>query len=996
VNFMARFGDGEIGDIKNKVSLVRLAESQGYQLQKQGKDFALCCPFHDDKTPSCIISPKSNLFNCFGCGAGGSVIDWVMKTQGVSFRHAVELLKNDIAVAASPLAANSELPIKKSTVPKMAVPLSLDASDQVCLREVIEFYHQTLLESPEALAYLESRGLNDAELINRFKLGYANRTLGLRLPHKNRKVGAALREQLQRIGVYRESGHEHFNGSLVIPCINAQGDIGEVYGRKLLDGLREGTPKHTYLPGAHEGVFNLAGLQAATEKGEVILCEALIDALTFWRWGFKNVTSSFGVNGFTDELLQTLITLKIKRVLIAYDRDEAGNNAALEVAKLLNKNCIDAFRILFPKGMDANQYAEQMAPPQKALALVIRKAEWLGNGVAPEITTEPAALSLAAAVESVEQSAPEEIIKTASPVVNLLDQIASSVPPLPSSTVTLETRDEGLFLTLGERTYRVRGLDNNASADQLKVQLMVQRNEAFFIDKLDLYASKQRQIFINQACVELGVSDEVLKKDLGKLLLALEQQQLKKDNDKNVLSPVQSLSHEEREAALELLRDKNLPERILADFNLAGVVGEETNKLVGYLACVSRKLERPLAVVIQSSSAAGKSSLMDAVLAFMPEDERVQYSAMTGQSLFYMGETRLKNKILAISEEEGAHTASYALKLLQSEGEVTIASTGKDDASGQLVTREYKVEGPVMLFLTTTAIDIDEELLNRCLVLTVNESREQTEAIHQAQRLKRTLTGLESKIKKSFVLQLHRHAQCLLRPLAVINPYADQLTFLADKTRTRRDHEKYLTLIDSIALLHQYQRETKTLNSHGKPVDYIEVIPQDIALANRLAHEVLGKTLDELPPQTRKLLKEIQVWVTECCKADGIEQRDFRFTRKHIRDVTQWSDGQLKIHCGRLEDMEYLLVHRGGRGQLLEYELLYNGNMEENQALLMGLIDAEKLQTYTYDEKKLGLNGTTLGSSQAQVRPKLGPSQAQVRPKSELEKMLEGAPLLAY
>jgi hypothetical protein len=287
------------------------------------------------------------------------------------------------------------------------------------------------------------------------------------------------------------------------------------------------------------------------------------------------------------------------------------------------------------------------------------------------------------------------------------------------------------------------------------------------------------------------------------------------------------------------------------------------------------------------------------------------------------------------------------------------------------------------LFMTTTAIDIDEELLNRCLVLTVNESREQTEAIHQAQRLKRTLIGLESKIKKASVLQLHRNAQCLLKPLAVINPYANQLTFLADKTRTRRDHEKYLTLIDSIALLHQYQRETKRLDS----LEYIEVVPSDIALANRLAHEVLGKTLDELPPQTRKLLKDIQLWVNECCKADSIEQRDFRFTRKQIRDVTQWSDGQLKIHCGRLEDMEYLLVHRGGRGQLLEYELLYNGNIDENQSLLMGLIDAEKLQIvekYRYDEKKLGLNGFKLGSSQAQVSPKSG-----------LEKMLEGAPLLA-
>ena len=129
---------------------------------------------------------------------------------------------------------------------------------------------------------------------------------------------------------------------------------------------------------------------------------------------------------------------------------------------------------------------------------------------------------------------------------------------------------------------------------------------------------------------------------------------------------------------------------------------------------------------------------------------------MTGQSLFYMGETNLKHKILAIAEEEGAEQASYALKLLQSEGVITIASTGKDEDSGDLVTKEYKVEGPVMLFLTTTAIDIDEELLNRCLVLTVNESREQTRAIHEAQRRRRTLEGLQGQLEKTQLAQLHR------------------------------------------------------------------------------------------------------------------------------------------------------------------------------------------------------------------------------------------------
>jgi hypothetical protein len=349
-------------------------------------------------------------------------------------------------------------------------------------------------------------------------------------------------------------------------------------------------------------------------------------------------------------------------------------------------------------------------------------------------------------------------------------------------------------MQLGNRTYRVRGLDRNTGHDQLKINLLVRNADAFHLDTLDLYSSKQRQVFINQASGELGVPDEVIKKDLGHVLLALEAHQAQQHQAHHAQPP--EPEPEERQAALALLHDPELLNRILDDLAQAGVVGEETNKLAGYLACVSRHLDKPLAVLIQSSSAAGKSALMDALLALMPEDARVQYSAMTGQSLFYLGETDLQHKILAIAEEEGAANASYALKLLQSEGAVTIASTGKDERNGQLITREYTVKGPVMLLMTTTAIDIDEELLNRCLVLTVNETRAQTQAIHAAQRARRTLWGLHDRLAKERIIRRHHTAQRLLKPLYVINPYADQLTFLDDKTRTRRDHEKYLTLID--------------------------------------------------------------------------------------------------------------------------------------------------------------------------------------------------------
>ncbi len=161
---------------------------------------------------------------------GGSVIDWVMKTEGVSFRHAVELLQADyapsaLAAASGSIASGSAT--KRSTVPKLPTTLETRTEDARLLAQVIDYYHQTLKQSPEALAYLEKRGLANAEAIDRFKLGYANRTLGYRLPAKNRKEGAAIRGQLQRLGLYRPSGHEHFSGSLVIPVINEQGQIDD-------------------------------------------------------------------------------------------------------------------------------------------------------------------------------------------------------------------------------------------------------------------------------------------------------------------------------------------------------------------------------------------------------------------------------------------------------------------------------------------------------------------------------------------------------------------------------------------------------------------------------------------------------------------------------------------------------------------------------------------------------------------------------------------------
>jgi len=191
---MARIPEAEVERLKREISVQRLAEARGIKLHRHGADLLGLCPFHDDRNPSLVITPAKNLWHCLGaCNMGGTVIDWVMKTDGVSFRHAVELLRADHF----PLAAGPIQPVKKSTVPKLPAPVTAEAEDRELLRKIVGFYQDAFNQSPEAQRYLESRGLKSAEMVERFRLGFANRTLGLCLPPKNRVAGAAVRTRLE-------------------------------------------------------------------------------------------------------------------------------------------------------------------------------------------------------------------------------------------------------------------------------------------------------------------------------------------------------------------------------------------------------------------------------------------------------------------------------------------------------------------------------------------------------------------------------------------------------------------------------------------------------------------------------------------------------------------------------------------------------------------------------------------------------------------------------
>lgn len=864
-----------VRDLTTTVSVQRLAESAGVALKRKGSVLIGACPFHASKAPTLTITPKQNTWSCTGkCRVkSGTVIEWVMKAEGVSRRHALELLKQGYTPGSGATAW------KKSTVKKLDT-FEAELPDYVLLAKVVEFYSEQLRQSPEAQRWLREHRLDRPELIERFKIGFADRSLGYRLPERNRKAGKAIREQLIRLGVLRSTGHEHFRGCVTIPITDADGAVVNVYGHRIGKSVR-GEPMDLWLrPESDKGVFNATGILAP----DVVLTDHVLDALAVVNAGFTSCTVAH------DAVVEPMKTKGVERVLIAFPRTEAGNTKADKLAHELVGQGFTVHRVVFPHGLGAHEFvkAAQDAGSSRSLSTLIQNAAWIA-GVRD--------------VQSVGDATPSEQARPA--------------------------HEHEVVLQHGNRRWRIRGLERNTTLDKLTVNIFVavmhgEEQGAFHADTLDLYQARARLAFIKMTAAELGIDEPTIKADIGKVLLELERRlHAALEADAAQAKPYE-MSEAEREQAMKLLRGPQLIERILDDLGRF-TVGENTNKFTAYLAATSRKLEDPLAILVQSSSSAGKSSLVDAVLSLVPEEERLSYSAVTGQALFYAGATELRHKVLSVSEHEGAREAGYALKLLQSERGLRIASTGKDAITGRMQSHTYEVQGPVAIFLTTAASDVDEELGNRCITLHVDEGEEQTRAIHEAQRQARTLEGLQQRHELGRLRSLHQNMQRLLASLAVVNPFATELNFTASNTRARRDHRKYLGLIDALALLHQHQRPRRKVQLGTGFVEYIEVTKADIETADMIAKEVFGG--DELPPQTRVLLKHAEAMAKSDADKQGVDIAHVRFTRRQLREHIGWSETQTRLHVERLVRAEYLFRERKGNAMLYGLASISTGTM---------------------------------------------------------------------
>ncbi len=859
---------------------------RGIELRKKGRVLVARCPFHEEKTASFTVTPSKGLYHCFGCGARGDVFGFVTKRDKVGFPRAMEILARRAGLDLKELMNEKPVPHANGAnghgheVPQIETAAVDSSTSRRLLGSVVEHYHRTFCERPDAQEYLKSRGLVDAELLKAWKVGYADGSLLKTIP----KSGE-VRDGLIALGVITAEGRELMGGCVVFPLADPVSAAWiNLYGR----GVK--TDRHCYLPGPLRGVFNF---QAARTGEEVILTESVIDACSFHQAGVRNSIPLYGINGFTSDHLDLLKREGVKRAVLALDNDEAGRRATDSIKERLTAAGIEARAVEWPEGVkDANEVlVSWSAELLREIASGHRPAEALEGGQGEDV----------AGIDS----------------FPLIDSVSVFPAAMPIPT----NKDGSILLSRN-------GLDFSARVQstllgRLRVTVKVSRGDFFHVDSIDLYASRARSEFAKK--VEKVLSAEAAQVEAALLSLIIECERVGEADAGDVVSPQpEPMTESERREALAFLKRPDLLDEISRDIDALGYVGEDTNKRLVYLVAVSRKLDDPLSAIVMSQSGAGKSGLTEVIEKLTPAEDMVLLTRLTPQSLYYVEPGFLDRKLIVVEERSGSVEADYSIRVLQSRKKLIAAAPIKDPATGNMRTKIFTVEARAAFIEATTAGSVNHENATRCFELSMDESPAQTQRIQERQQIGRMRAGLTLRKEGEAISRKHWNAQRLLEPLPVVIPYANKITFPSSWLRTRRDHARFLNLIEVSAFLHQYQRERDSEAIVASIADY--------AVAYALAGEVLAETLGDLKKPLREALSRIQAMATA---EAGVSRRD-------IREALGLPDSTVRRWLAELVELEYLEVEagKGGAGNKSRYRA---ADRDVRKPVVLGLLTPEEL-----------------------------------------------------
>ena len=487
------------------------------------------------------------------------------------------------------------------------------------------------------------------------------------------------------------------------------------------------------------------------------------------------------------------------------------------------------------------------------------------------------------------------------------------------------TNPESISYQTEEISYTILGGIRLEGLDRLRVTIkieVVNRKFQHYLNNpdiaalairqnLDLYSITQVEKLARLIADRLEVGVTAVSKDLSDITNGLETYRLQQIESKQQEQgkQIKPLTETERAAAMQFLQSKNLLQATNELIGKSGIVGEELNRLIMWLIYTSRKTAKPLHIISMGSSGTGKSHLQEKVGELIPEEDKIEITALTENAFYYFDKAALGHKLILIEDLDGIWKALYPLRELQSKQRISKTIAIKDK-NGNTKTIHLKVYGPVCIASCTTKESIYEDNANRCFLIYLDESAEQDERIMDYQR--KISAGKINTTAETQARQLLQHVQSVLHPITVINPFAELLKIPAEVFKKRRTNAHYLAFIEVITFFKQYEREQKVDTETGEV--YIETTIEDIAEANVLMKEILLRKSDELNGATRNYFEEL--------KQHLITSNQNSFTGTSIRNQLRIPISSVKRYHAALMDAGLIKKISSRNSKAYHYEII--------------------------------------------------------------------------
>ena len=876
----------EIKEIKEQLPITAVLAHYNLKADSHGR---LRCPFHADKTPSMQIYPQTNTYCCFSanCTAGtGDQIQFIELMEKCS--------KHEAIVKAQSLIGTEGVTPQAEPQPITEGPNEADQLErEAVLTKWFGYYQKGLPRAEKAVAYLKTRCLNHKIVDVAYNSG------GLHQEGKNKHLAASL----VKYGLLKErpaGGHNVWaKDCIIFPLKNRERKIVSLYGRSITNDADQ---RHFYLKD-RQGLYPHYPNPGARK---LILTESVIDAASILQQPdiihYYNVLALYGTNGLTEEHLGAIIALKdLQEIILMLNRDEAGEAATAKhystLRELLPEMKIS--KVELPAGEDVNSVLQAHDNPKVLSDLLERRKDFFVS------TETPAAGEL---------KTPATAITTA--------------PALQSNYKLITTNPELLIYDSKELYIEVLGGIRVTGLDRMKVTLKVRYKDKMSLPmwhSLDLYNYGQREQLVQSITEAFEMGMQSTTATIAELTAALEGYRLQRiEALQQKPEPQAEMTAAQRQAAMSELKKPDLLKRTGQLIAASGIVGEATSSLIAYLAYSTRKQPVPLHVMFLGSSGSGKTYLQERISELVPAEDKIEITQVTENAFYYFKQHELSHKLILIEDLDGAMAVFYPLRELQTKRRISKTVTLKD-SKGNLKTITLTVEGPVSVSGCTTREKLYEDNANRCILLYIDQSREQDKRITEYQA--RVSAGEINKQREQQYRELFQNMQRLLRPVNIINPYAKWIELPEQVFKPRRTMTLLLGFIEAVTFYHQFQREVRR---DGSGQLYIETTLSDIEQAFALLKDVLFSKSDELTKATRDFLERLK----SILALQGTET----FTAKDIRRELRLAPTTLKRYLFELERYGY--IKRSGN-RYVQYE--YSITDRQEYARLKSSID-EHLQ----------------------------------------------------